>query len=310
MPTVSVILPTFNRTNYLRLAVDSVYAQTFTDWEMIIADDGSADDTRTFLRSITDPRVRTIWLRHTGNPSQVRNAGINAATGKYLAFLDSDDIWAPSKLEKQTRVLRARPDRRWSYTDCDRIDEDGHPVVDRGRAVFSHEGWIVEPLLKLQAVIAMPTVVADRELVAEIGGFDEGQRFGEYHDLCVRLAMRSEVVALAEPLCSVRAHREHYSGDRIGAYLSWVQLYGKLAALAPNPELRSHCRQMRARTSLVLAGLQGDQGDRRAVWATLGRSSRFSWRYPGWWFGAMKAAIRPLVPKRLLSRYRRRRGSR
>ena len=68
---------------------------------MIIADDGSSEETRVYLRSITVPRVRTIWLEHCGNPSRVRNAAIEAASGRYLAFLDSDDIWAPSKLEKQ-----------------------------------------------------------------------------------------------------------------------------------------------------------------------------------------------------------------
>ena len=82
--------------------------------------------------------------------------------------------------------------------------------------------------------IAMPTVVADWQLVDEMGGFDEEQRFGEYHDLCVRLAMRSEVSVVAEPLCSIRSHREHYSANRVAAYASWVQLYGKLAELAPN----------------------------------------------------------------------------
>ena len=79
MPAVSVILPTFNRTKYLRLAIESVYAQTLTDWELIIVDDGSAEVTASYLRSITDTRVRTIWLSHSGNPSRLKNAGIEVA---------------------------------------------------------------------------------------------------------------------------------------------------------------------------------------------------------------------------------------
>lgn len=310
MPTVSVILPTYNRTRYLRLAIESVYAQTFADWELIIVDDGSLDDTRAYLRSITDPRVRTIWLQHSGNPSRVRNAGIKAAKGHWLAFLDSDDVWASTKLEKQTGALRDRPEGRWSYTACHRVDEDGQPLVNnRPTRHVVREGWIFESLLmNPDAAIAMPTVVAERDLVDEIGGFDEQLRFEEDHDLCLRLAMRSQVVAVAESLCSVRSHGEHYSADRIGAYASWVQLYGKMAELAPNARLRSRCRRMRATTSVVLAGLEGDKGDYRAVWTTLGRASVFSWRYPEWWFGAMKAVVRPLVPKALLSAYRRRPG--
>jgi teichuronic acid biosynthesis glycosyltransferase TuaG len=116
VPAVSIILPTFNRTNYLRAAIDSVFAQTFADWEMIIVDDGSDDETKQFLRGTTDPRVRTIWLPHSGNPSLVRNTGIRSAGGRYLAFLDSDDIWIATKLEMQIAAMRERPDRRWSCT--------------------------------------------------------------------------------------------------------------------------------------------------------------------------------------------------
>jgi glycosyltransferase involved in cell wall biosynthesis len=313
VPTVSVILPTFDRVKYLRLAIGSVFAQTFGDWELIIADDGSADDTSAYLRSIRDPRVRTICLRHSGNPSRVRNAAIEVAKGRYLAFLDSDDVWAPPKLQKQIEALRDRPDRRWSYTACAHIDENGEPFgpPPGGKHASMNavrDGWIFDPLLKLEASIAMPSVIAERGLVSEIGGFDEQQRFGEDLDLCVRLAMRSQVVALSEALTSVRHHGEHHSGDRIGAYVAWVRFYGKMAALAPDARLRSHCGRSRAATSVVLAGLQGDKGDHRSVWATLASASTFSWRYPEWWFGAMKAVVRPLVPKRLLSEYRRRRA--
>lgn len=307
-PTVSIILPTFDRTRFLRLAIESVYAQTYADWEMIIADDGSSEETRAYLRSITAPRVRTIWLQHCGNPSRVRNTAIEAATGRYLAFLDSDDIWAPSKLEKQIGALRDRAERRWSYTACDRIDENGSPLVDeRLRTLVPQEGWIFEPLLKLEVSIAMPTVVAERDLVRELGGFDEDQRFGEFHDLCLRLAMKSEVAAVREPLCSVRAHGEHYSGDRIAAQISWMRLYEKMTDLAPSARLRSHCLRMRTETSLILARHQGDKGDYRAVWATLGSALPFSWRYAQWWRGALKELARPTVPRVLMSALRRRR---
>jgi hypothetical protein len=121
---------------------------------------------------------------------------------------------------------------------------------------FVPEGWVFEPLLKLEFGIAMPTLIANRDLVFDVGGFDEQLRFGEFHDLCLRLALRSEVVGLREALCSVRAHNEHYSADRIAANTSWMSLYQKMADLAPNPRLRSYCVQMRANTSLKLARLQ------------------------------------------------------
>jgi glycosyltransferase involved in cell wall biosynthesis len=301
MPSVSVILPTFNRTRFLRLAID---------WEMIIADVGSSEETRMYLRSITASQVRTIWLPHCGNPSRVRNSAIEAANGRYLAFLDSDDIWAPTKLEKQIGALRDRANCRWSYTACDHIDENGWPLAKKhSRIIVRPEGWIFDKLLKLDIGIAMPTVVADRDLVNEVGGFDEELRFGEFHDLCLRLALKSEVVVVRESLCSVRTHGEHYSSDKIGDHVGWMRLYEKMESFTTTPGLRAHCARKRAETSLKLARQQGVNGDFRGVWTTLRRASMFSWRYPRWWWGALMGIIRSIVPQALISALRRRGGT-
>src|SRR5262245_25447599 len=144
MPAVSVILPTFNRPKYLRAAIESVFNQTFADWELIVADDGSGEETRSYLLGLAQTRVRTLWLPHTGNPSRVRNAAIKVAGGRYLAFLDSDDVWAPAKLTRQMAALEAHPDRLWSYTGCDRIDEDGRPLGGAGSDAWP-DGFILEP---------------------------------------------------------------------------------------------------------------------------------------------------------------------
>ena len=293
MPSVSIILPTFNRTKFLRPAVESVFAQTYRDWEIIIADDGSGEETTAYLDGMMASRVRVLRLPHSGNPSKVRNSAIKAACGRYLAFLDSDDIWASSKLERQISALTDHPQSRWSYSLCNHIDENGSLVPKQRRTppVFS-EGWIFEALLRLQFSIAMPTLIAERELVEEVGCFDEQQHFGEFHDLCLRLALKSEVVALREPLCSVRMHDQHYSADRVAANKSWMRLYEKMAALAPDPSLRAHCAKMRAATSTVVARLQGEKGDFKGVNATLREALPFSWRYPGWWYGALTVLAR------------------
>jgi GT2 family glycosyltransferase len=296
MGAVSIVLPTFDRPAYLRAAVDSVLAQTLTDWELVVADDGSNEETRAYLRSLDDPRVRVLWLPHSGNPSVVRNAAIAAARGDHVAFLDSDDVWKPQKLEKQMAALRQNPDCRWSYTHCDLIDAAGRPLASEWLSAYRVEqGWILESLLReLGAQVAMPTIVAERRLLAEIGGLDERQRWCEDFDLCLRLAMRSPVTALSEPLCSVRSHGEHHSGDRVAEHESRVKLYGKMAALLPEPRLRSLCRRKRAEQSLVLARLRADRGDRGAPWISLAESMRFAWPHPRWWLGALKIAARPL----------------
>jgi len=310
MPSVSIIIPAFNRAKFLRLAVESALAQTYADWEMIVADDGSDEETRQYLRSIAGQKVRVVWLSHSGNPSLVRNAAAAVATGRYLAFLDSDDEWAPEKLERQIAALRESPRSRWSYTACRHIDEFGQPVPKkRLGASIAPEGWIFKQLLTLEIGIAMPTVVAQRDLFDEAGGFDEQQRFGEFHDLCLRLARKGEVVVVREPLCSVRNHNQHYSSDQIANHAGWLQLYQKMARIAEEPELRAHCVRMQASTSLSLARAYADQGDYRTACATLGRALSFSWPYPRWWWGAFKRILRPAVPDALVTALRNRRLS-
>ncbi len=295
MPSVSIIIPTFNRTKFLTLAVQSVFNQTYPDWELIIADDGSDDETQGFLRGIESPTSRIVWLPHSGNPSLVRNAAATAASGRYLAFLDSDDEWAPQKLERQLAALRDRPQCRWSYTACRHIDESGRLIPKKRPAPPAPDGWIFQQLLTLQIGIAMPTVVTERSLFAEAGGFDEHQLFGEFHDLCLRLALRGEVVVVREPLCSVRVHQEHYSSDCTANCAGWLRLYQKMAATTEDPELRAHCVRMQADESLNLARAHADKGEYRAAWATIGQALSFSWRFPRWWWAALRGVARQVI---------------
>jgi glycosyltransferase involved in cell wall biosynthesis len=297
MPTVSIILPTYNRTRLLRHAIDSVFAQTFTDWDLIIADDGSNEETRAYLRALESVRVRILWLEHSGNPSRVRNAALSVAGGKYVAFLDSDDVWAPAKLATQLIAIDTNERCRWSYTACDRIDADGRPLPAALLvAVAPRSGWIFEPLLALEVSVAMPTLLAERSLIADLGGFDEQQLYGEFHDLCLRLALRSEVVALTDVLCSVRAHDEHYSADRMAAHRSWMRLYEKFLGLAPTDAGRTCCEWMRACAALNLAALQGANHDVRAMLRTLRAGKVLSWRRPRLWYRWLLAVLRPFVP--------------
>ena len=171
-----------------------------------------------------------------------------------LAFLDSDDEWAPTKLEKQIAALRERPRCRWSYTACRHIDELGRLIPKRHvNPVPAPEGWIFDKLLSLEIGIAMPTVLTERSLFFEVDGFDVRQRFGEFHDLCLRLAHKAEVVVVREQLCSVRTHHEHYSSNAIENEAGWLQLYGKIADLTTTPRQRRIRSRMRARASLALA---------------------------------------------------------
>ena len=105
MPAVSIVIPCFNRAEYLRLALSSVCAQTFTDWECIVVDDGSTEDL-SFAMDI-DPRIRLFRQRNMGI-SAARNRGIFGSIGSYIAFLDSDDLWMPEKLALQAEARGSR----------------------------------------------------------------------------------------------------------------------------------------------------------------------------------------------------------
>ncbi len=212
MPRVSIVLPTYNRLAYLQEAVASVLAQTFTDWELFIVDDGSTDETCAWVRSLGDARVTLIALEHTGNKSLVRNRGIAIARGEFVAFLDSDDLWAPAKLEKQLGFHASRPQFRWSYTLFNFIDKRGDPIpASRFGALTVCEGWILERIVTTEAKVALPSVMAQRTLLQEAGGFDEACMSAEDLELWLRLAERCECGAMEERLLDVRKHRDDWT---------------------------------------------------------------------------------------------------
>src|SRR5688572_27262369 len=102
---ISVVIPTFNRAHLISEAIESVLAQSYPNWELIIVDDGSTDETQSLIRNFSDTRIRYFRIEHSGSFGTVRNFGIQASKGEYIAFLDSDDIWDPMKLEKQLQTI-------------------------------------------------------------------------------------------------------------------------------------------------------------------------------------------------------------
>ncbi|MBS0379671.1 MAG: glycosyltransferase [Proteobacteria bacterium] len=289
---MSVVIPTFNRLSFLRQAVESVFAQTFTDWELVIADDGSDAEVRHYLESLMSrPRVTVLWLTHSGRPAAVRNAALQRAAGEYVAFLDSDDLWAATKLERQVGTLRARPHCRWCYTAFLRVDAAGIPLAAEARRSWvPYEGDIFEQTATTRAAIRTPSVLATRELLMQAGGFDESLPSAEDYDLWLRLALHSEAAAIAEPLVHVRFHDANHTRDWHSAFVGRDRSLAKCQRLV-EPGRRSLLRRERMHNALRLAAAHAARGDRSGAARALRESLPYSFGYPQWWLRGLKALL-------------------
>jgi len=306
VPSVSVILPTCNRLRFLRAAVDSVFDQSLRDWELIIADDGSHGDTRAYLQSIAaEPRVQVRWLSHTGNPSAVRNAALECARGEYVAFLDSDDVWTADKLERQVRDLRAAP-ARWGYTVFDRIDASGASLGEPASRLKFPAGEVFEALLGFDVGIALPSVMIERELLTEAGGFDARQVLYEDFDLWLRLALLSPVSLVNAPLARIRFHDRHYGSGGLAAEEARDRMLQKLRGFPLTFRQNAALRAALALSAGRLAAARAACGHGASAWRTIAESSGVAWRYKAWWLGLAKTAAHSCLPDPVVAILRRR----
>jgi glycosyltransferase involved in cell wall biosynthesis len=184
-PEVSVVLPTRNRAPLVRRAIASVLAQTFSDWELIVVDDGSADNTAEVVRSFTDPRLQLLRLTDCGSPGRARNEGVAGSRGALVAFLDSDDEWLPSKLERQVACLRHDSGVAVVYCLDQRVDDQTGRKAPVSRSlpegdVFTALVWGWNP--------ALSSIVVKRSVLLAVGGFDPALPAFNDHDLMLRIA--------------------------------------------------------------------------------------------------------------------------
>jgi glycosyltransferase involved in cell wall biosynthesis len=194
-PLVSVILPTYNRAWCLSRAVDSVLNQTVTDFELIVVDDGSSDDT---VRLLADygAALKVIHQSNRG-VSAARNAGIGAARGRWVALLDSDDHWLPAKLATQIGWFRAHPDYRICQTE--EIWIRGGQRVNPKKRHKKYGGFIFERCLPL-CLVSPSAVMMARSLIEAVGGFDEALPACEDYDLWLRISRTHPIGLVEAPL--------------------------------------------------------------------------------------------------------------
>ena len=194
-PTVSVILPTYNRGWVLREAIDSVLAQDFTDFELIVVDDGSTDDTEQLLDAYDQDLI--VLRQSNRGVSAARNRGIAAAGGRLVAFLDSDDLWLPGKLTRQVAFFNSNPAAVINQTEEIWI-RNGVRVNPKTRH-HKLSGMIFEQSLAL-CLVSPSAVMIKRALFDEVGLFDEGLPACEDYDLWLRISWRYPVHLIETPL--------------------------------------------------------------------------------------------------------------
>jgi glycosyltransferase involved in cell wall biosynthesis len=208
MPTVTVVIPVYNGEGYICEALESVFAQTFCDYEVLCINDGSTDRSAALLMSYGE-RVRVVHQENAGQ-SAARNAGVALARGEYIAFLDQDDRWYPSKLAQEVAVLAAASDVVLVHCNYDQVDAEGR-MLQAGAGLVERASALASPLGLLigEALILPSAMCVRRNTFQRVGGFDAELRGFEDFDLVARLKPQGRFVLLHE---SGMAHRLHEGG--------------------------------------------------------------------------------------------------
>lgn len=205
---VSVIIPTHNRSELLKTAVKSLENQSHQNFEIIIIDDFSTDDTVEVVSQMKDDRI--IFLKHDINKggSEARNTGIKRATGRFIGFLDSDDQWLPDKLEKQLKLFENQPDVGVIYTGVQVVNENNQPTR---KIVPEYRGDILPKLFESNCIDTTSSVLIKKEVLDQVQGFDSGLPSCQDWDLYIRLAQVTKFDFVKESMVLFY----HHSGERI-----------------------------------------------------------------------------------------------
>jgi glycosyltransferase involved in cell wall biosynthesis len=206
MPKVDVIIPAYNAAKYLPIALESVVAQTFADWRIILVDDGSTDNTSEvvapFLARL-GPKLSYLKQPNAGM-SAARNTAIRNSSSEFVALLDADDIWLPDRLLKSLEKFENRPDVGLSYGYIARVGPDGRVIdtfADRQR---NGEGWIARSIFTRMVYLPAPTITFRRCCVNDVGVFDESMWATEDRDLWLRIALRYKVALVPHLIAHYR----------------------------------------------------------------------------------------------------------
>jgi glycosyltransferase involved in cell wall biosynthesis len=255
MPHVSVILPSYNSASYLGLAIDSVINQTYSDWEIVLVDDGSVDDTHAVVNEHASrlvDRLRYIYQPNQGL-SAARNTAMRNARGELFALLDSDDVWLPARLEEGVAAMDKNPEAGLVHGKVMRIDATGS-FLDAPECDTRYlSGNIAQFIYTRKAHILCPTAMFRRQCVAELGGFDESMRSVEDRDMWFRIAERWPVVYINKVVAHYRLSGAGMS-ENLDRMLAWQKYFVKKHRFSSHVSKRAFW--------IALASIYRERGDR------------------------------------------------
>ncbi len=266
-PQVSVVIPTYNRAEMLRAALDSVRAQTVPISQVAVVDDGSTDHTAEVVRDFVGGGLPIICLTgpHRDRLGEARNCGVEATGGEWIAFLDSDDIWKPERLRRQLDAIAGMPDARFAFCNLHRFDENGligsKPYLSPSA---DYNGHIVGHILE-EPVVVPSALIVRRDAFKRFGGFSDRQ-INEDYELIVKLAAAYSACYVPEVLVLHRAHGGNRSmGRQRDAMLEYLDIVQTFLTEYPNLPLDVRVRGRRGLVNVhfKLARFYIGAGDRQ-----------------------------------------------
>jgi hypothetical protein len=274
---VSVIIRTCDRAGYLREAIESVFAQTYRDRDLLVVDDGSTDTTRDVLVGYGDALV-PIFLPRRRNPAVTFNAGVRAAGGELVAFLDDDDVWLPDKLARQVELLERNPRVGFVYGNARLLRSDGSLSPPALAPDEIAAGFVLRTLVRNMCVHPS-TLILRRAWLDRVGPLDEGLPAAETFLFCFRLAQVTEAACIPEPVCLIRQHDEQLSRDHaLSSYetaIAGLETLLRDRTLTQRVRLEAHRSIARYHAHLARKLTEADQAGKARRHAV-----RALWRYP------------------------------
>jgi len=206
-PLVSVIIPTYNRANFLKDSIQSVLSQTFKDFEIIIINNYSNDNTLELVNSFNDNRIKIINYKNNGIIAKSRNQGLIHSSGRYIAFLDDDDLWCPRKLELQIKYLESNPEIDIAYSNAMIIDEHGKRKGVLNNPKRAKSGKVFLELVN-DSFVPMLTVLMKKKVFETIGSLNEdlSMRAAEDYEYWLRASLKFNFGYIDKPLALYRVH--------------------------------------------------------------------------------------------------------